>query len=217
MIRFVTGTGLGVGKTVATVVLARRDAGEGRRVAYLKPVQTGVEPRNPGDAGFVGAATGLPAHEALRFTARLDPALAADQAAVTIGFEWLVDLCRGYSGAVDVLYVEGTGGLLSPLSGDRTMADLAQSLNAELIVVTRPGLGTLNHVALTLEAARARALQVQGLVVNRFPAHPGVIEQTNLERLRRIAPVLGLIAELDDIDTTRPPSSPLELDFVTEE
>lgn len=216
MIRFITGTGIGVGKTVATTILARHDAAQRQRVAYLKPVQIGVEPDDPGDAGFVKATMGVPAHEAMRFTARLDPALAADQAAVSIALEWLVELARGQATGVDVLYVEGTGGLLAPLSGEKTMADLAQRLNAEIIVVTRPELGALNDVALTLEAARTRALQVVGLVVNRYPAHPGAIEQTTLERLRRIAPVLGLIPEVEGLDTSRVPTAPVHVDFISE-
>jgi len=211
VIRFVTGTSSGVGKTVATTVLARRDLAEGRRVAYVKPVQTGVEHDGVGDAAFVAEAVGIPTHEALRFPGRLDPALAAEQGAVTIGLEWLVDLARTHASAVDVLYVEGNGGLLSPLSGDQTAADLASRLGADLVVVTRTGIDTLNHFALTLEAARTRSLHVLGLVVNHFPAHPGFIEEENLTRLRRQATVLGLIPETEGVDTRKLPSQPLDL------
>jgi dethiobiotin synthetase len=211
MIRFVTGTDEGAGKTVATVALVQRDVADGRDVAYLKPVQTGADDGAPGDKGFVGAAASVPTHEALRFSTRLDPALAADQAAVSVNLEWLVGLARAQASVVDVLYVEGAGGLLAPLSGDHTMADLARRLGAEVIVVTTPGPGTLNKVALTLEAARTRSLHVLGLVVNRFPLHPGVIEDANLARLRRIGPIIGLLAEQPALDTSTPPAGRLDL------
>jgi dethiobiotin synthetase len=214
MIRYVTGTDDGTGKTVAVAALAQRDARDGREVAFLKPVQTGADHGSPGDRGFVEAMSGIPTHEAMRFSSRLDPALAADQAAVSINLEWLVGLARAQASVVDVLYVEGNGGLLAPLSGDHTMADLAQRLGAELIVVTTPGPGTLNKVALTLEAARTRSLHVLGLIVNRFPRHPGVIEDTNLARLRRICPVIGLIPEYDGLDTSTRPEARFDIDIL---
>jgi dethiobiotin synthetase len=133
---------------------------------------------------------------------------------VSIGLDWLIDLARAHASAVDVLYVEGNGGLLSALSGEHTTGDLAHRLGADLIVVTRAGPGTLNDVGLTLEAARSRSLHVAGLVVNRFPAHPGAIDEAILGRLRRQAPVLGVIAETEGLDTERRPESRLDLDFV---
>ena len=153
---------------------------------------------------------GITTHEALRFSARLDPGMAAEQGAVSIGLDWLVDLARVHSSAVDVLYVEGNGGLLSALSGEHTPRDLAQRLGADLIVVTR-------NVGLTVEAAHARSLYVAGLVVNRFPANPGAIEEATLARLRRTAPVLGVIAEVDGLDTAVAPAGRLDLDFVTDD
>lgn len=208
MIRFVTGTGVGVGKTVVATVLARADRASGRIVGYVKAVQTGVEPGQPGDLDFVREAAGVPAQEGLRFPGRLDPALAAEQSRSSIGIDWLVDRIQRQAGMVDVLYVEGTGGLLAPLSGDLTMADLAIRLGAEVVVVTRPGLGTVNLTALTLEAARTRSLQLSGLVVNRWPAHPGVLERTSLERLGRMAPVLGVLPLVEDLSTRGPAPLP---------
>lgn len=217
MIRFVTGTSEGVGKTLATAVLARRDVENGKRVAYLKPVETGAGPEDIGDAAFIADAIGIPAHEALRFSARLDPALAAEQSAVSIGLDWLVDLARVHASAVDVLYVEGNGGLFSALSGEHTTSELAQRLGADLVVVTRTGPGILNEVGLTVEIAKQRQLYIAGLVVNHFPENPGAIEDAILTRLRRLAPVLGLIADTPGLDTTVTPADPFTLDFVTDD
>lgn len=202
MIRFVTGTGSGVGKTVTCAVLARLDVQNRRTAAYLKPVQIGREPGKPGDADYMGAAVQVPALEAQRFAGRLDPAIAAEQTAAHISIDWLVDRARLQATGSDVLYVEGTGGLLTPLSDSLTMADYAIRLGGEVIIVTRPGIGTLNHAALTMEAARNRSLQVLGFVVNRWPADPGVLERTTLARLHRLAPVLGMIPLHDGLDTS---------------
>ena len=92
------------------------------------------------------------------------------------------------------------------------MADLAACMGAEVVIVARPSLGTLNHTALTLEAARARNLDVAGLVVANWPAEPGVTETTNLEQLGRMSPLLGVVPYLEGVDTARPaPCARLEL------
>ena len=125
----------------------------------------------------------------------------------------LADLAKAGDG-FDRVVVEGAGGLLVPLGGDCTMADLAAALGAGLVVVTRPTLGTLNHTALTLEAARTRGLPVDGLVIAGWPAEPGVTEQTNLERLAAMAPVLGLLPSYPGLDTAEPATAPPELALI---
>ena len=89
------------------------------------------------------------------------------------------------------------------------MADLAVAIRAELLVVTRPGLGTLNHTALTLEAAERRNLTVAGLVVSGFPARPKVAERTNIERLKAMAPLLAVIANIKGVSVDRAQPDPL--------
>jgi dethiobiotin synthetase len=213
VIRFVTGTDTGVGKTVAAAALCRAERAAGRTVLYAKPVQTGLERAEAGDAAFVAAAAKVPVVECLRFPEPLAPAVAAERAGAVIDVDALLtDLVKAGDG-FDRLVVEGAGGLLVPLRGDVTMADLAGALGAGLVIVTRPTLGTLNHTALTLEAADTRRLPVDGLVISGWPADPGVTEQTNLERLSAMAPVLGLLPSYPGLDTADPATAPPELAF----
>ncbi|HMC81143.1 MAG TPA: dethiobiotin synthase [Acidimicrobiia bacterium] len=215
VIRFVTGTDTGVGKTLAAAALCRAEREAGRTVLYAKPVQTGLEPGEPGDAAFVAAAAGVPVVECLRFPDPLAPAVAAERAGAIIDVDGLLaDLAKAGDG-FDRVVVEGAGGLLVPLWGDVTMADLADRLGAGLVIVTRPSLGTLNHTALTLEAANGRGLPVDGLVVSGWPADPGATEETNLERLSAMAPVLGLLPAYPGLDTADPATAPPELAFLT--
>ena len=204
LIRFVTGTDTGVGKTVASAALARAEVEAGRQVAYAKPVQTGLGPDESGDAGYVATSAGVPVSEGLRLAEALAPAVAAERAGIKIDVDALVSWCRHLAADVDVLIVEGAGGLLVPLWADVTMADLAGRLGAEVVIATRAGLGTLNHTALTVEAARARSLPVAGLVVCGWPADPGVTETTNLDRLAAMAPILGLVPFVEGLDTADP-------------
>jgi dethiobiotin synthase len=214
VIRFVTGTDTGVGKTLAAAVLCRMERLAGRRVLYAKPVQTGLGRDEPGDAAFVAAAAKVPVVECLRFPDPLAPAVAAERAGAVIDVDGLLaDLAQAGAG-FDRIVVEGAGGLLVPLWGEMTMADLADRLGAGVVVVTRPTLGTLNHTALTLEAARSRGLPVDGLIVTPWPADPGVTESTNLERLAGMAPVLGLLPPFAGVDTADPTTAPAEPAFL---
>jgi dethiobiotin synthetase len=75
-----------------------------------------------------------------------------------------------WNGHVELLLVEGVGGLLCPLAEHETIADLACDLAYPLIVITRLGLGTINHTLLTVEAALARRLTVAGIICNETSA-----------------------------------------------
>jgi dethiobiotin synthetase len=210
MIRFVTGTDTGVGKTVAAAVLAHIARSRGLRVRYLKPVQTGVAPGALGDADFVRSAAGVDADELERFTEPLAPAVAAERAGRVLEVAGLAAAILRVAATADETFVEGAGGLLAPLSGERTMADLACDLDAELVVVTRPGLGTLNHTALTLDAARHRGLRLAGLVVCGWPRTPSLAEETNLVRLRSMAPLIAVVRRIRGLSVDDGRAEPLQ-------
>lgn len=186
----VTGTDTGVGKTVVTAALAALAARRGERVAVVKPAQTGVGPREPGDADEVRRLSGVEdVHELARWPAALAPASAGpgiSPAAVAAYVEGLADR--------DLVLVEGAGGLLVRLHPDGgTLADVSALLGAAVLVVVRAGLGTLNHTALTAEALRARGLTCAGIVIGAWPAAPGPAERRNLVDLEVYAgaPLLG--------------------------
>jgi hypothetical protein len=69
-----------------------------------------------------------------------------------------------------------------------------------LLVVALPGLGTLNHIALTVEAARTRGLEIAGVVLCGFPSGPGLpglAEATNPGAIDGLAGVVPHLAGLD--------------------
>lgn len=192
----VTGTDTGVGKTVATAALAARASGS---VVVVKPVQTGVTGREMGDVDIVHRLTGRAAQE---FTTLEDP-LAPDTAArlrnVRIPpIAEYVDRIRVLEEFHDLVIVEGAGGLLVRLDTDgATVLDLAGALGADLYVVTRAGLGTLNHTGLTVDAIRARGLEPAGLIIGSWPADPGLAERCNRDDLPTVTgvPVVAVLPQ----------------------
>ena len=69
------------------------------------------------------------------------------------------------------------------------MRDLARDLGLPLVVVARPGLGTINHTLLTLEAARAAGLACARVVLTPWPAEPTAMERSNRATIERLGGV----------------------------
>jgi SAM-dependent methyltransferase len=111
---------------------------------------------------------------------------------------------RELAGSYEFFVVEGVGGLYVPLIGTRFLVlDLITWLHLPLLVVARASLGTINHTALTVLAARRAGLPVAGVVLNRFPNHPSLAEETNpglIEAITEVA-VLGRVPEVADLDS----------------
>jgi dethiobiotin synthetase len=187
----VTGTDTGVGKTWVTAALAAACTQGGLRVAVLKAAQTGPDD----DAAWIAARVpGITVGTALRYEAAVAPAVAARlEGAREPSLEPIVAAARDLRASADGLIVEGSGGLLVPISESETFADLALALGLPLVIVARPGLGTLNHTALTVAVAQARGITVAGVIVCGTSAEPDIAERTNLTELRRIAPLLGAL------------------------
>lgn len=188
----VSGTGTGVGKTVVTAAVAAVAVAARRTVAVVKAAQTGALPGEPADLAVVGRLAGLGPgllHEGGRFGPPLAPGTAArlegHDGPALIGLSELVSrLAAGH----DLVLVEGAGGLLVRFAADGwTVADLAASVGAPVLVVVDPGLGTLNHTALTLESLAARGLPCAGVVVGSWPQDPDLACRANLADLEDLA------------------------------
>jgi dethiobiotin synthetase len=194
---FVTGTGTGVGKTVVTAAVAAVARQRGP-VAVLKPAQTGVADDEPGDLADVRRLAGdVETRELVRYPDPLSPAAAARcSGRPPLDPALLYDTVLRLDHDHDLVLVEGAGGLLVRFDEDgTTLADLARGLRASVLVVVEPGLGTLNHTALTLEALAHRGLELSGLVLGSWPAEPGAAERSNLRDLEMLAarPLLGAL------------------------
>jgi dethiobiotin synthetase len=209
---FVTGTDTEVGKTVVAGSIAAALRARGERVAAYKPVVTGLdEPAVPGwprDHELLAAAAGVAPHAVAPhvFGPPVSPHLAAELAGVVLDLDAMV-LAAGAAAAeagADVLVAEGVGGLLVPLTAEHTVRDLAVALGLPLVVAARPGLGTISHTLLTLEAARAAGLTVAGVVMTPWPDRPTVMEASNRATVARLGGVD--VATLPLLPDGAPPS-----------
>jgi dethiobiotin synthetase len=207
---FLTGTGTEVGKTVVAAAIARTLAAEGKRVAVFKPAVTGLDEGVETDHSLLRRACGSSQSDEqiapYRYGPPASPHLAAALAGEEIDPERLRQTAAAAADDADAIVCEGVGGLLVPLSPTYLVRDLALDLGYPLVVVAGPGLGTINHTLLTLEAARAAGVEVAAIVLTPWPKKPTEIESSNRETIAALgaAPVLTL----PPLDLTDPRSWP---------
>ncbi|HUG66372.1 MAG TPA: dethiobiotin synthase [Pirellulaceae bacterium] len=201
---FITGTDTNVGKTYVTALIAKQLIATGKRVGVYKPAASGCVGDESDDPFVLWQAAGRPATMAdvcpQRFTAPLAPHLAARAEGKEVDVERLragLDFWRQHS---DVILVEGLGGLMSPVSDDEYVADLAHDFRFPLIIVAPNALGVINQTLQTLITASTfrDGLDVAGIVLNHRPAARGandVSTHSNVSELaaRCIAPILATV------------------------
>jgi dethiobiotin synthetase len=186
---FVTGTDTGVGKTVVAGAIVAALRARGLDVMPIKPVITGLDefadPRWPPDHVLLSRAGECSPEDVnlVGYGPAVSPHLAAELAGRPLRPERLPAAVSAAGRGRDAVIVEGVGGLLVPLSDGYDVRRLAREVGLPLVVVARPGLGTINHTLLTLEAARLSGLEVAGVVLTPWPPAPGALERSNLETI----------------------------------
>jgi len=191
---FVTGTDTGVGKTYIATGIAAELCRRGINIGVMKPAETGCRSQGkslvPRDSLRLIKAAGVRDSLSLvnpyRFRKPLAPFMAAGLERKTINLDRIVHAYQTLSRRHDFIIVEGAGGIMVPLSGNSTYRELVEMLNIPVLIVARPGLGTINHTLLTILALRERNISVSGIVINYADKQrlglteklsPGAIEQ----------------------------------------
>jgi dethiobiotin synthetase len=165
----VTGTDTNVGKTWVTCALAHTLRAAGKSVVAIKPVETGCSdpPTVREDGVLLAHATGQsqPPHAIVRLPEPGAPVLAGDQTSEVIDFDALVLKVERFAEDAEFLLVEGIGGLLTPVTWEWSMPDVARALGASALVVAVDRLGTINHTLLTLSALELAGIPCLGVVL----------------------------------------------------
>jgi dethiobiotin synthetase len=208
---FVTGTDTDVGKTWVAAGLTGALRRRGHQAVYFKPIQSGC-PEEGGaliatDARCARDLANLPEPlevlTPLTLRLPLAPGVAAAHEGAALDLKRVAAALKDLAGRYDWFVVEGAGGLYVPLIGTQFLVlDLIRWLKLPLLVVARAGLGTINHTALSVAAARQAGFEVAGVVINRYPAQPSLAQQTNPGVIEAITgvPILGLVPEVASLD-----------------
>lgn len=218
---FVAGIDTGVGKSVATGLMARWLVRRGRTAITQKLVQTGCREAVAGDVATHRRLMGTGLLEAdrdgttcpLAFAYPASPHLAARLEHRSVDLEVLDRATERLAGQFEYVLVEGVGGVLVPLTETLMVLDFVAQRRYPLVVVGSLRLGSINHMLLTLEAAARRGVEVRGLVLNgREPAPPEIAADSPRVfaaalRRHRYPQAIVEIPDVPDLD------APPEVDF----
>lgn len=180
---FITGTDTDVGKTHVAVTLIRALRDTGHDAIGMKPIECGGNDDSTAlHEASQRADLTLSEVNPVSFPHPLAPA--AMEASERISFSKLKSAADALCDRSDFLAVEGAGGWLVPVDGERSMEDLAIRLGLPVLVVSANRLGVLNHTLLTVQAIKAAGLTCVGVYLNTIPDQSDLSSKTNADVLR---------------------------------
>jgi dethiobiotin synthetase len=187
---FVTGIGTDVGKTVVSAILA-----EAMHADYWKPVQSGSDQGTDCTTvrSLISNTKSICHTESYCLKAPLAPHDAAKREGIEIQPEKIK-----IPSTENSIVIEGAGGIFVPLNDNYFVMDLIQQLKAEVLLVSKNYLGSINHTLLTIEALSSRGIKVIGIVFNGNPYPEGesiILAQSKL-------PLIGRVFQENKIDAS---------------
>lgn len=210
---FITGTDTGVGKTIISAALIKAANLLGFKAGGMKPIETGCLKKGdvliPSDGMFLKTVGHM--EENIKsispscFENPLAPLPASEIEGVDIDLNNIKNIFIQLAKSYNAIIVEGIGGLLVPIKKNYFVLDLAKDFELPIIIVSRPGLGTINHTMLTVKCAISEGLQVAGIIINySHPPELSLAEETNPHVLEKICPIplIGIFPYLKDLESS---------------
>jgi dethiobiotin synthetase len=199
---FITATGTEVGKTYVAASLIRNLRQIDKDVTAIKPVVSGFDPAQAAtsDPGILLDALGLPVTmdyieriSPWRYRAPLSPDLAARMEGQRIDVDQVIAFCqRVITNDPGVVLIEGIGGIMVPLDGERTILDVMMALRVPLILVTGSYLGSISHTLNAIDSLFIREMNVLSVIVSETPGSDVPLDEVVATIGRFTSPVIAL-------------------------
>ncbi len=176
---FITATGTDVGKTYISALITKAVRDYGENCGYYKPALSGAIIKDgkiiPGDCAYVIEKAGLQQDPlncvSYVFKPAVSPHLAAKIENQTIKLSKIKDDFSKLKQQYDYLVVEGAGGIVCPFGLDNEkilLSDVIKTLKLDIIIVADSALGTINSTVLTVEYAKHRGININGIILNNY-------------------------------------------------
>lgn len=210
---FITGTDTDVGKTVVSAGIMYLLRSKGYNASYFKAALSGAirekEKLVPGDSRFVKELSGL-CEEYCYITPYIyetpvSPHLAGRIEKNPLKKEKVIDTFNKLKSKYDYIVAEGAGGIFVPLNDEGyMMPDLIKDLNMEVILVSRAGVGTINHTTLSVKALENMNIKVRGIIINGFDKNE-ISHRDNVEIIKKLnnVPILGIIQKISNVNVEK--------------
>lgn len=215
---FITATGTDIGKTFVSALIVKKLRDAGLKAGYYKAALSGAivtkEGLIPGDVDYVNRISGM--NESMDnlvsfvYENAVSPHLASKIEKKPIEMEKIVEDFNRAAEKYEYLTMEGSGGIVCPIRYDDKkimLEDIIKTLNLSTLVIADAGLGTINHVVLTVEYLKSRNIEVKGIILNHYKTGD-LMQDDNKKMIEDITnvPVIALVKDNEkelDIDVKK--------------
>lgn len=182
---FIAGTEAGVGKTLIAGAIAKILTDKGQKVGVFKPIATGCNRQWEGliscDTEFLANCANsdlsLSTITPVGYITAAAAIVGAAQEGRPIDFDSIAAAYNVICENSDIVVVEGIGGVRMPLTAEFDLLDLAVEFSLPVVVISRLGPGTINHVLMTIDCIRAAKLEIAGVVLNGYDATEATVAE----------------------------------------
>jgi len=196
---FITGTDTDIGKTFVSVGLCLAKENRGLKVGYFKPFQSGVKNGIAPDIEELKKySNSIKARYSYLFEGDVSPHLASVLGDIEVDINKVKKDLKEFKKNNDFVVIEGAGGLYCPAIKGKLFSDVIKELNQEIIIVTTPNLGRINHALMTIDCAKQKGIKIKGLIINSIPENPTLSQKNFIKELKMFSGVeiLGVIPQI---------------------
>ena len=206
---FVTGTATNIGKTFVTALLVGCLSSKYNKIAVVKPIESGVVKSSKSALNSIKKilkkkSDKVDFYNFVTFKQPVAPFTASLINKKPIDFNMIVKNINHLKGKYDLVVIEGAGGLKVPITKKLQMIDLIKKIKADVILVTSPSLGTINHTLLSYEALKRMKIKFRGIIINNYPKKPNISEIYNpIIISQNNVKILGLVPRFSSSDSKK--------------
>ena len=215
---FITATGTDIGKTFITALIVKKLRDAGYNAGYYKAALSGADITEngiiPGDAYYVNKIANI--NETIDnlvsyvYKEAVSPHLASQIEGNPVEMNKVIEDFNNSLSKYDYLTMEGSGGIVCPIRYDHKkimLEDIVKELGLSTLIIADAGLGTINHVVLTVEYLKNRNISIKGIILNHY-IEGNLLHEDNIKMIEKITevPVIALVKENDkelDIDKNK--------------
>lgn len=209
---FIIGTDTDVGKTIVTAGIMNVLRSNGYNATYFKAALSGALEINeevvPGDTNIVSEVSGLKEYyeniTPYVYKTAVSPHLAAQIENKKIDIEVIKEKYNYLKEKYDYIIAEGSGGIVCPLIYENeriySLENLIKDLNMDVIIVTRSGLGTINHTVLTVKYLQNIGVNIRGIIANNYENN--LLCNDNIKMIEKITkiPIIAKFPKIKDLE-----------------
>ena len=192
---FITGTSTGVGKTAVAAGLAWALRKQEIDVGVMKPFATGnkvfSKKYRSQDTAILAKASGVNDPDSTLnpffYSIAASPLVASElKYGAPVDTKTAVRHLKKLGRKHEFVIAEGIGGIMVPLTQNESIASFIKQVDLPVVIVTTAKLGTLNHTLLTVMACKKFRLKIAGIILNKMPKNPNIVEKKSAEVIERL-------------------------------